>query len=206
MILRQRGVARDPGVAALDTTAALRFLAATGVTAPRLWVAAPRRWGATSDAAADGARAWSRGVAVVRAAGQRTQQAAIDTAASAGVEATTEEPTQAGGDPTSGILDGVRLAARFELGLFPDEVVELVLGHSAATDLEARLAAFDSQLAATPTPRRLVLAAMPEHGPRLSAVLVAAIVHPLVLVELTPSDGALLTLLRSAADEVVEPA
>jgi len=206
MILRQRGVARDPGGAALSTTAALRFLAATGVNPPRLWVAAPRRWGAASDATADAARAWSRGVAVVRVAGRRAQQAAIDTAASAGVAATTEEPTQAGGDPKTGILDGARLGARFELGLLPDEAVELVLGHSAATDLEARLAAFDAQLAATPTPRRLVLAAMPEHGPRLSAALVAAIVHPLVLVELTPSDGALLTLLRSAADEVVEPA
>ena len=204
MILRQRGVAHDPGVAALDTTAALRFLAATGVGAPRLWVAGPRRWGATANDQPETADAWSRGVAVVRAVGRRAQQAAIATAASAGVAATTEAPTQAGGDPTTGILDGPRLAARFEVGLLPDEVVELVLGHAATTDLEARLAAFDAQLAATPTPRRLVLAAMPEHGPHLSAALVAAIVHPLVLVELTPSDAALLTLLRLAADEVVE--
>lgn len=206
MILRQRGVARDPAVAALDTTAALRFLAATGVTAPRLWVAAPRRWRPALQATADSADAWSRGVAVVRAAGARAERAAIDTATAAGAAASTEAPTQAGGDPSIGILDGERLAARFEVGLFPDEVVELVLGDGAATDLEARLAAFDAQLATTTTPRRLVLAAMPEHGPHLSAALVAAIVHPLVLVELTPSDTALLALLGRAADQVVETA
>lgn len=205
MILRQRGVAHDPAVAALDTTAALRFLAAAGVASPRLWVAAPRRWGPAADTTAAG-DAWSRGVAVVRTGGRRAQQAAIDTAASVGVAAMTEQPTQAGGDESTGILDGARLAARFEIGLLPDEVVELVLGHPATTDLEARLAAFDAQLTATTTPRRLVLARMPEHGPHLSSALVAAIVHPLVLVELTPSDAALLTLLRRAADEVVETA
>jgi hypothetical protein len=206
MILRERGIARDAAAAALDTTAALRFLAAAGVTAPRLWVAVPPRWRRAADAAAGSTEAWSRGVAVVRVAGRRAERAAIETAASAGATATTEEPTQAGGDPTTGILDGARLAARFEVGLFPDEVVELVLDHTGTTGLEARLEAFDRQLAAAATPRRLVLAGMPEHGPHLSAALVAAIVHPLVLVELTRSDAALLTLLRRAADEVVEPA
>ncbi len=206
MILRHRGVARDPAVAALTTMAALRFLAATGIKTPRLWVADPRQQGPSSDATADAARAWSRGVGVVRAEGRRAQQAAIDTATAAGVAATPEVPAPAGDDPPAGTLDGVRLAARFEIGLFPDEIVELVLGHSATNDLEARLAAFDDQLEATPTPRRLVLAGMPDHGPHLSAALVAAIVHPLVVVELTPSDAVTLNMLRLAADQVVEPA
>jgi hypothetical protein len=52
-------------------------------------------------------------------------------------------------------------------------------------------------------PRRLVLADLVEHGSRLSDPMVAAILHPLVLVELR-RDPATLDLLRLAADEIVE--
>jgi hypothetical protein len=97
-----------------------------------------------------------------------------------------------------------RRAARFEVGLEPDETVELVLGAAALRDLGERLAALDATLAADPTPRRLVLAGLPDHSPELTPDLVAAIVHPQVLVESEPSDAALLAILRRAADEIVE--
>jgi len=70
--------------------------------------------------------------------------------------------------------------------------------------LEARLATFDERLAAEPdVPRRLVLADLVAYGPRLSEPMVAAILHPLVLVEIR-RDAATLDLLRLAADEIVE--
>jgi hypothetical protein len=101
--------------------------------------------------------------------------------------------------------DGARLAARHELGLWPDEHVVAVLhadGDPAA--LQARLEAFDRALAEEPaTARRLILADLVGHGPALSAPMLAAILHPLVLVEVR-RDQVTLELLRYAADEVVE--
>jgi hypothetical protein len=97
--------------------------------------------------------------------------------------------------------DGARLAARHELGLWPDEDVEVVLGadrHLAA--LAARLGAFDERLIAEPNiPRRLVLAALTARGPALSEPMIRAILHPLTLVEVAHSDQATLDLIRVAA-------
>jgi hypothetical protein len=70
--------------------------------------------------------------------------------------------------------------------------------------LAARLADFDDRPATEhEAPRRLVLADLVAHGPRLSEAMVAAILHPLVLVELR-RDAATLDLLRLAADEIVD--
>ena len=188
MNLRPRGVARDAATAALDVMAAARFLAASGVQGTIL----------IRDADVDrGIDGWPDGVAVVRVSGSTAHDAALATAQAIGI------PTSVNGRqaPTPA---GDRHAARFEIGLEPDETVELVLGAAALRDLGARLAAFDAILAADPTPRRLVLAGLPDHSPALSPDLVAAIVHPQVLVESEPSDDALLAILRRAADEIVE--
>ena len=188
MNLRRRGVAADAATAALDVIAAGRFLASAGVRDGAIRVVE-----AVSDG---GIHAWVDGVAVVRVSGSAARDAALDTAAAVGIPASAEEPHARPG--------GERLAARFEIGLEPDETVELVLGPAAMRNLGDRLAAFDDALAADPTPRRLVLAGLPDHGPALGPDLVAAIVHPQVLVESEPSDAAFLATLRRAADEVVE--
>jgi hypothetical protein len=189
MNLRRRGVATEAAAAALDVFAAGRFLAGSGIAEGRIRV----REG-DSDGGAD---AWAEGIAVVRVSGSAARDAALDTARSMGIPASTEEPKAA-------VSGGERLAARFELGLWPDETVELVLGPAALRDLGSRLAAFDAALAADPTPRRLVLAGLPEHGPELGPDLIAAIVHPQVLVESEPSPASQLDLLRAAADHVVD--
>ena len=189
MNLRRRGIAADAASAALDVMAAGRFLAGMGIAEGRIGV-----YEADSKGGGD---AWTQGIGVVRVSGSGVRDAALDTAASVGIAVSTEEPD-------AGVPGGDRLAARFELGLWPDESVELVLGPAALRGLEARLAAFDASLAEDPTPRRLVLAGLPGHGPALGPELVAAIVHPQVLVESEPSDAALLDLLRAAADVVVE--
>ena len=191
MNLRPRGIALDAASAALDVAAAGRFLAGVGVE-PRIRVLE-----GNADGAAD---PWADGVAVVRVAGSAARDAALATVSHVGLIADAE-PIGAAAAHRS---DGDRLAARFELGLDPDETVELVLGAAALRNLGDRLAAFDATLATDPTPRRLVLAGLPDHGPALSPDLVAAIVHPQVLVESEPSDGALLAILRHAADVVVE--
>jgi hypothetical protein len=198
MNLRRRGAARDPGTAALDTTAALRFLASTGASPARLWVDDRTAEHVSLDR--ERAAAWSAGVAVVRVGGPAAREAAIATAAAAGVEAVTTPPGAS--DTAVPDRDGPRFAARFDLGLWPDETVEVVFGAEALSGLTDRLAAFDSRLAADPAPRRLVLAGLAEHGPKLSSDLVAAIVHPQVLVELRPSGPAVVALLRQAADTV----
>ena len=189
MNLRRRGVASDAATAALDVMAAGRFLAAANVSAGRILVRE-----ADANGGIDG---WPDGVAVVRVSGSAARDAALATAEAIGIPASTDEPAPAmSGDD--------RRAARFEAGLDQDEIVELVLGAAALRDLGDRLAAFDATLAAEPTPRRLVLAGLPDHGPALSPDLVAAIVHPQVLVESEPSDDAQLAILRRAADEIVE--
>jgi hypothetical protein len=168
--------------------AAGRFLAAAGVDGRIL----------VREAAGGGIAGWTDDLAVVRVSGSAARDAALETARAAGVSASTEEP-QAAAMPGDD-----RRAARFEVGLEPDETVELVLGAAALRDLGERLAALDATLAADPTPRRLVLAGLPDHSPELTPDLVAAIVHPQVLVESEPSDAALLAILRRAADEIVE--
>ena len=193
MNLRRRGVATDAATAALDVMAAGRFLAAEGVTEG----VTQGRILVREVAANGGIDAWPEGVAVVRVSGSAARDAALATAEAAGIPASTDEP-----QATASRDD--RRAARFEAGLEPDEIVELVLGAGALRDLGDRLAAFDASLAAEPTPRRLVLAGLPDHSPALSQDLVAAVVHPQVLVESEPSDDALLAILRRAADEIVE--
>ena len=187
MNLRPRGVATDAATAALDVMAAARYLAAADVADRRILV---------REAALDGAiGGWPDGVAVVRVSGSAAREAALATAEAAGIPAS----MHASGGAMSG---GDRDAARFELGLEPDDTVQLVLGAAGLRNLGERLAAFDAGLAADPTPRRLVLAGLPDHSPALSADLIAAIVHPQVLVESEPSDDALLAILRLAADLV----
>jgi hypothetical protein len=97
--------------------------------------------------------------------------------------------------------DGARLAARHELGLWPDEHVDVVRGadrHLSA--LETRLDALDERLVADPwVPLRLVLAALTAHGPALGEPMIRAILHPRILVEVARSDQATLDLIDAAA-------
>ena len=194
MNLRRRGVATDPGTAALHVAAAGRFLAGAGITGGRIWVF-------ESDPGAATTAVWAEGTAVVRVAGSAARESALATAEAFGLVASTQ-PANPTDEPSRS--DGDRLAARYELDLWPDETVELVLGRTALHDLEARLVAFDAELATDSTPRRLVLAWLPDHGPALGPDLVAAIVHPQVLVETEPSEASVLQMLRLAADTVVE--
>jgi hypothetical protein len=182
--------------------AAARFLAAAGIAPPRLWV---ERTGEDADprrkAAVD---AWSLGIAVVPTATGEAQRAAIATASAIG--AAVLDSRSVAGPGGEGSFDGKRLAARHALGLHPDDAVELALGAIAASDLDARLADFDSRSAADPTVRRrLILAELPDSGPQLSPAMISAIVHPLVLVDLRRPDPRLMGLARAAADEVTGP-
>jgi hypothetical protein len=198
MNLRMRGAIREPAAAALAMMAAGRFLAAADISTRRVWVA-----DTTDTSATDGERikdAWAHGTAVVEVSGTQARDAALETARAAGMRAATDfEP--AGGDAA---YDGPRLAARFAFDLLPDERVVLVAGRQALVGLAERLADFDRALAEDATPRRLVLAGLAEHGPTLAPDLVAAIVHPQVLVELRASDERMLTALAQAADEVID--
>lgn len=192
MNLVSRGIATDPASAALATTAALRTLEVAGVTAPAVWVA-------HGTARFDATAAWDHGIALVRVSGIEAEAAALEVVRSVGarlVRAATDLGNVGG--PRG---DGARLAARYELGLWPDEKVDVVLGadrHPAA--LADRLEAFDQDLADDPgVPRRLVLAALTTHHPPLSEPMIRAILHPLTLVEVTRSDQALLDLIGVAA-------
>ena len=200
MILRRRNAPHDPRGAALDVVAAARFLAAAGVGPPRIWVDRsdddpdPRRHAAV--------RAWSHGVAVVPVGSREARDAAIATATAIG--ATLIDARMLAGGDGPGPFDGKRFAARHALALYPDDVVELVLGDAATTDLETRLADFDARSAAEPTVRRrLILADLPIAGPQISPALVSAIVHPLVLVDLRRPEARLIGLAKAAADEVI---
>jgi hypothetical protein len=192
-----RGVAPDPAAAALAATAALRSLEAAGVEAPAVWVARGARFDATA--------AWDHGIALVRVATAEAEAAADEVIRAVGARLVLAAKDLGKLGPPRG--DGSRLAARHELGLWPDETVGVVLGADRdPAALTARLDDFDERLATDPrTPRRFVLAGLTRNGPRLSEPLLRAILHPLVLVEVRPSDEATLALLRAAAD-VVTPA
>lgn len=192
MNLVQRGIATDPASAALAATAALRTLETAGVAKPAVWVA-------HGTAKFDATAAWDHGIALVRVNGPDAEAAALGVVRSVGARVV-RAATDLGhvGGPRG---DGAWLAARYELGLWPDEKVDVVMGadrHPAA--LADRLGAFDQDLAADPgVARRLVLAALTVHQPPLSEPMIRAILHPLTLVEVTRSDQALLDLIGVAA-------
>jgi hypothetical protein len=194
--LAPRGVASDASTAAIAMTAALRTLDAAGVDPPSVWIAHGRgRFDATA--------AWDHGIALVRVDGMAADNAARAVADAVNVRVVRNASDLRRLGAARG--DGARLGARHELGLWPDERVAVVLRADRDADaLAERLAAFDERLIAErDVPRRLVLADLLAHGPRLSDAMVAAILHPLVLVELR-RDPATLGLLRLAADEIVE--
>jgi hypothetical protein len=196
MNLVTRGVATDGGSAALSMTAAVRILEAAGIESPAVWIAHGKgRFDATA--------AWDHGIALVRVDGMEADNAARAVADAVDVRVVRSASDL--GRLGAGRGDGARLGARHELGLWPDERVVVVLhADRDATALAARLAAFDERVASeADVPRRLVLADLVEHGPRLSEPMAASILHPLVLVELR-REPATLDLLRLAADEVVE--
>lgn len=192
MNLVLRGVAKTPAAAAVATSAALRTLEAAGIEAPAVWIAhGTGRYDSTA--------AWDHGIAMVRVSDGATEAAARGVAEAVGARVVTRAADLSGLGVARG--DGARLAARYELGLWPDDEVEVVLGADRhVTALSARLEAFDARLAAEPQiPRRLVLAAMTMHGPALSEPMIRAILHPLTLVEVAPSDKATLDLIGVAA-------
>lgn len=196
MNLAPRGVASDAVAAAIAMTAALRTLEAAGVDPPSVWIAHGRgRFDATA--------AWDHGIALVRVDGMPADKAARAVADAVNVRVVRSASDLGRLGPARG--DGARLGARHELGLWPDERVEVVLRADRDADaLAARLASFDERVAAErDVPRRLVLADLVDHGSRLSDPMIAAILHPLVLVELR-REPATLDLLRLAADEIVE--
>jgi len=192
-----RGVAADPEAAALAATAALRSLEAAGVGAAAVWVARGARFDATA--------AWDHGIALVRVATAEAEAAAHEVIRAVGARIVLAATDLGQLGPSRG--DGARLAARHEFGLWPDETVGVVLGADRdPAALAGRLDDFDERLTTDPeTPRRFVLAGLTAHGPALSEPMLRAILHPLVLVEVRPSDAATLALLRAAAD-IVTPA
>lgn len=195
MNLVRRGVAADAAAAALATSAALRALEAVGVETPAVWIA-------HGTARFDATAAWDHGIALVRVSGPDAEASARAVAKAVGARVVMSAADLGRLGPARG--DGARLAARHELGLWPDEDVEVILGadrhHSALT---ARLGAFDERLAAEPgTPRRLVLAALATHAPPLSEPMIRAIVHPFTLVEVARSDRAMLDLISVAAEPI----
>ncbi len=194
MNLVVRGAAAEPGTAAIAAAAAVRSLEAAGVDAPAVWVAQGERFAATA--------AWDHGIALVRTATAAAQAAAQDVVRAVGARLVLSAADLGQlGRPRG---DGARLAARYELGLWPDELVAVVLGADRdPADLAARLDSLDDRLAADPaTGRRLVLAGLSRHGPRLSEPMLRAILHPQVLVEVGRSHERTMVLLRTAADVV----
>jgi hypothetical protein len=196
MNLVARGVATNASSAAMAMTAAVRMLDAAGVESPAVWIAHGKgRFDATA--------AWDHGIALVRVDGMEADNAARAVADAVDVRVV-RSASDLGrlGAPRG---DGARLGARHELGLWPDERVVVVLqADRDVAALTARLAAFDERIAVDrDAPRRLVLADLVEHGPRLSEPMAGAILHPLVLVEVR-REPATLDLLRLAADEIVE--
>lgn len=197
MNLVVRGVAADPAAATLAAVAALRTLEAARVVGPAVWVARGARFDATA--------AWDHGIALVRVATAEAEAAAHEAIRAVGARVVLAATDLGHLGPPRG--DGARLAARHELGLWPDETVGVVLGADRDPEaLTARLDDFDARLGDDPgTPRRFVLAGLTRHGPALSEPMLRAILHPFVLVEVAPSDETVLALLRAAAD-VVAPA
>ncbi len=197
MNLVRRGVAADPAAAALAAAAALRSLEAAGVEAPAVWIARGAKFDSTA--------AWDHGIALVRVATTDCVAAAQEVVRAVGVRVVLAASDLGNVGPPRG--DGARLGARYEFGLWPDETVGVVLGADRdPAGLTVRLDAFDERLATDPaTPRRFVLAGLARHGPALSEPMLRAILHPLVLVEVSRSDEATMALIRAAAD-VVTPA
>lgn len=195
MNLVLRGVATTPPAAALATTAALRALDAAGVEAPAVWIA-------HGNGRFDSTAAWDHGIALVRVDGREAEAAARGVAEAVGARVVMRAADL--GQLGTARGDGARLAARHEVGLFPDEDVEVVLGADRhPTELSGRLEAFDERLAAEPhVARRLVLVALTSNGPALSAPMIRAILHPLTLVEVGRTDQATLDLIRVAASVV----
>jgi len=187
-----RGVAPDPSSAALATAAALRALDAVGIENPAVWIAHGK-------AQFDSTAAWDHGIALVRVNGFAAEASARAVAESVGARIVMSAADLGRLGNARG--DGAMLAARHELGLWPDEDVEVVLGADRhLTALSARLAAFDERIAAEPdVPRRLVLAALTTHGPALPEPMIRAILHPLTLVEVARSDQTTIDLIRVAA-------
>jgi hypothetical protein len=196
MNLVARGVATNASSAAMAMTAAVRMLDAAGVESPAVWIAHGK-------GRFDAIAAWDHGIALVRVDGMEADNAARAVADAVDVRVV-RSASDLGrlGAPRG---DGARLGARHELGLWPDERVVVVLqADRDVAALTARLAAFDERIAVDrDAPRRLVLADLVEHGPRLSEPMAGAILHPLVLVEVR-REPATLDLLRLAADEIVE--
>jgi hypothetical protein len=194
--LAPRGIASDAAAAALSMTAAVRTLEAAGVESPAVWIAHGRgRFDSTA--------AWDHGIALVRVDGMAADNSARAVADAVGVRVVRSAADLGRLGAPRG--DGARLGARYELGLWPDERVAGGLkGRPGGDENPPPLASFDERLANEPNvPRRLVLADLVEHGARLSEPMVAAILHPLVLVELR-RDAPTLDLLRFAADEIIE--
>jgi hypothetical protein len=205
MILRRRVVATDARSAALDVFATARFLASVGVAVRRLWIIE------TDDAhdplRPDVVRAWSEGIGVVAVMGEDARAAAVVTAAAIGatsVERSGTGPVAGATGPVDDAteFDGPRLAARHALGLDPGDSVQVALGATAAPGLAARLADLDAAVT-NGSRRRLIVTGRSDGSTRISAELISAIVHPLVLVDLQGVDGELDGLARIAADQLV---
>ncbi len=206
MILRRRVAATDARSAALDVFATARFLASLGVAAPRLWIVEADN--AHDPLRPDVVRAWSEGIGVVAVIGLDARDAAVVTATAIGATPVERSGTASVSDATGSIdsptaFDGRRLAARHALGLDPGDQVEVALGATVSPGLAIRLADLDAAAATSGRRRRLIVTGRSDGSTRISAELISAIVHPLVLVDLQGADGALDGLARIAADELV---
>ena len=205
MILRRRVVATDARSAALAVFATARFLASAGVARPRLWIIEVDD--AHDPLRPDVVRAWSEGIGVVAVMGEDARDAAVVTAAAIGstvVERSGTESVDSATGPMDGDteFDGRRLAARHALGLDPAIRCRSRCGATAAPGLAARLADMDAAIT-NGARRRLIVTGRPDGSTRISAELISAIVHPLVLVDLQGVDGELDGLARIAADDLV---
>ena len=200
MILRVRQAANDARSAALDVFAAARFLAAAGIPAPQVWLTPDdQHRDPRVTAVVD---AWTRGVAVVPIDGSDARKGAVATASAIGLRAVDAPPA---GSDAGKALDGRRAAARFALGIDPDERVELILRETEPVAMHDRIAAFDARVAEdAPHRHRLILADLGAHGRQLTEPMVGAIVHPLVLIELRQPNPRLISVARIAADAVIE--
>ena len=195
MNLVLRGVAMDAASAAIAMSAALRTLEAVGIDRPAVWIA-------HGSARFDATAAWDHGIALVRVSGTEAEAAARAAAEAVGARVVMRAEDL--GRLGSARGDGARLAARHELGLWPDEEVDVVLGADRdLAALTARLGAFDEVLAAEPwVPRRMVLAGLTAPGPALSEPMLRAILHPRTLVEVARSDQATMDMIGVAARPV----
>jgi hypothetical protein len=170
MILRVRPPANDARSAALDVFAAARSLAAAGIASPRVWFTSDDRHRDPRVTAV--VEAWTRGVAVMPVDGSEARKGAVATAAAIGMRAV----DGSNADPEDGlVLDGRRAAARFALGIDPDETVELVLRETEPGAMHDRIVAFDARLEDdAPRRHRLILADLGVHGRQFMEPMVEA--------------------------------